>query len=71
MKTTIILREFSELSRDEVQSTCASALSITESSQPPPSESGELGDHFREMMNRRYTTPLMSAIPYRHWGINE
>ena len=66
-----MLREFSDLACGVKQIIHAPPPSNTEASPYPPIEAGETDEHFREMMHRRYTMPLVSAIPYQHWGINE
>lgn len=79
MKTTIVLKEFDNLSAGAVQIKHASApASVDLQSQPatgsidgfhePPETRG---DGFGTALHSRYTTPFVSAIPSHRWGINE
>ena len=79
MKTTITLKEFSALPSGAVQVRHAPAPAGADS-QPQPTTESVNGFHvppdksdesFRELLDRRYTTPFVSAISYRRWGINE
>jgi hypothetical protein len=79
MKTRIVLKEFSALPSGAVQVTHASAPANPESSLQRASDSvrrfavqqAKRAEKLREMLHRRATTPLASAIPHRHFGINE
>ena len=79
MKSLITLKEFNALSFDTVQTRHANAPGIPESSPPPLSENvpdfhgqqNGSGETFRAMLDRRYNAPYVSAISYRHYGINE
>jgi len=68
MKTFFTLKSLSDLSSDAVHVKEASAPAIPESSQQSDDPTGE---RFREEMQRRYTTPLGSAISHHRWGLNE
>ena len=79
MKTTIRLKEFTDLSRLVVQVPHATALASPESS-PQPKPEGIQGFHvpldgsgesFRELMHQRYTAPFPCESPYQRGGINE
>jgi hypothetical protein len=79
MKTTIVLKESSDLSSGAVQATHSNAPASPESSPHRASDSvrrfalrqARRVEKFREMLRRRETAPFASAIPYRHFGINE
>jgi hypothetical protein len=71
MKTGIILSEFRTVSPGTAQAAPAGAQAAPERPAPAPVRKEELGEDFREMQHRRYTMPYVSAVPYRHWGINE
>ena len=76
MKNKQVLKSFSDLSFDGTVVTGAGALASNASPlRPKPGaelalEVPEFGD-VREMLDQRYTAPLVVAAPYRHWGINE
>jgi len=80
MKTTITLKEFSALPSGAAQAADASAPAIPKWSPQTTLESAEgvhiqpassANEGFREMLHRRYTTPLPVAFPYHHGGLNE
>ncbi len=71
MQTAIILKDFSALSPEAVQVKHAIAPTRTESPSRPSVKSGDLGEDLRETQQLRYTAPLASPDPYRHWGISD
>ena len=79
MKSSITLKEFSALSSGAVKIRDANAPGIPESSPQQTFESvpdfharhNGSEETFRAMLNRRYNAPYVSAISYRHYGINE
>ena len=68
MRTLIVLKSLSDLPSDKVQVAVKPASTIRESLQNPDHAAEE---DFSEMQHHRYTTPFVSTIPYRHFGINE
>lgn len=68
MKTFFTLKSSSDLSFEAAQVKEASAAAIPESSQQSDDPTGA---RFREEMQRRYTTPFVSAISHHRWGLNE
>ena len=68
MKAPFTLESLSDLSFDAVHVKEASAPAIPESSQQPD---GATAERFREEMQRRYTTPFVSAISHHRRGLNE
>ena len=79
MKTTITLKEFSDLSPVAVQVTHAAAPANADS-QPQPTTESVNGFHVpadksdessRELLHHRYNAPLVSLNSYHRWGINE
>ncbi len=79
MKTTIMLKEFSALSFDagRVATTSAPADSGSQPQRMPnivrrfAARQVRRMEKFRELLRRRATTPLASAIPCHRFGINE
>jgi hypothetical protein len=68
VKTRITLKSFNDLPPEAVHIRDSSSPPVPESSPQPDDPTGE---DFRAMLRRRHTTPFVSAIPYRRWGINE
>jgi len=74
-----MLKEFSALSFDagRVATTSAPADSGSQPQRLPhivrrfAARQARRVEEFRELLRRRATTPLASAIPYHRWGLNE
>jgi hypothetical protein len=76
MKNAHVLKSFSALSFDGKAVTAAGAAQPTATGARRAADEEQrdvatMSNHFRAMLQERYTAPYGFASAYRHWGINE